>query len=655
MTAPTVAELTKLFQSAKLDSDALTEAQSICETFGQTASELFFRWQSVLINTYNGDTSIQPTRERLLELRHTMQREHDRKAASQRHGITGSPATPGNRISRNKNRTTHYDMSSVGGLMQDMVNGSQRSVMSTPQSTKRVGLLRGNASTAKRPGMFSSMSPGTEASPMAARFRDRMNAGESVNSVNSELPELKLDAIANRQLSIEVVEPDSAKTAAEYADDMDEDGEDEEGSQGLSRQRMRYMFEKPGTRSDVLNRRIERMASDVKAEYKIDALANPTYAHQDLVTSVGRIVGFNPDDPGANGHLTNDTVYLETSRRLGNGRRVQLDISSTASFSLFPGQVVAAEGKNLDGSVFAVSQFRPLPLQPHQGTDKRASGVTPFSATVASGPFTLSDNFDYEPLAVLVDCIVKNPPSAVFLLGPFVSETHPLIKEGMVDMMPEQIFAAHIVPLLKTLRDGVPAETAVFLVPSPDEMCHPFASYPQPPLNRDLMARLGVPSGIQFLDNPAQLIINGVSIAVANTETLLYLNSSEISRMPSLVERLPRMAWHMATQRHFFPLTPAPENYAGILVSHDVKLRMHVMPDILITPSKLRHFVHAHKNVVLVNPGHSTLGQGGGTYAKVYVHDKAAAAQTVQLNSLMGDDDEEVFPAHCIRAEIVRL
>ncbi|ORX66253.1 DNA polymerase alpha, subunit B [Linderina pennispora] len=616
MTAPTAAELTK------------HEAQSICQTFGQSASELFFRWQSV------------PTRERLLELRHTMQRDHDRRAATQRHSAAGSPATPGNRISRNRNRTAHYDMSSVGGLMQDMVNGSQRSVMTTPQSTKRVGLLRGNGSTAKRPGVFSPMSPGIEASPMAARFRDRTNAGESVNIVNPELPVLKMDAIANKQLNIEAIEPDSAKTTADYDSDLDEGGEEED--QKLSKQRMRYMFEKPGTRSDVLNRRIERMASAVKKDYKIDALANPTYAHQDLVTSVGRIVGFNPDDPAASAHLANDTVYLETSRRLGNGRRVQLDVSSAASFSLFPGQIVAAEGKNLDGSAFAVSQFHPLPLQSHLSVDRREPGISPFTAIVASGPFTLSDNFDYEPLAVLIDCIVKDPPSAVFLLGPFVSEAHPLIKGGMVDMLPEQIFASQIVPLLKTLRDGLPAETAVFLAPSPDEMCHPFASYPQPPLNRDMMARLGVPSGIQFLDNPAQLTINGVSIAVANTETLAFFNSSEVSRMPDLIERLPRMAWHM--------------NYAGILASHDVKLHMHVMPDIFITPSKLRHFAHLHKNVVLVNPGYSTLGQGGGTYAKIYVHDKAvAAAHMAQADSLMGNNADEVFPAHCIRAEIVRL
>ncbi|KAJ1954753.1 DNA-directed DNA polymerase alpha subunit pol12 [Linderina pennispora] len=654
MTAPTAAELTKQFQGIRLDSAALSEAQSICQTFGQSASELFFRWQSVVLNTYNGDTSIQPTRERLLELRHTMQRDHDRKAATQRHNAAGSPATPGNRISRNRNRTAHYDMSSVGGLMQDMVNGSQRSVMTTPQSTKRVGILRGNGSTAKRPGVFSPMSPGIEASPMAARFRDRTNAGESVNIVNSELPVLKMEAIANKQLNIEAIEPDSAKTTADYDSDLDEGGEEED--QKLSKQRMRYMFEKPGTRSDVLNRRIERMASAVKKDYKIDALANPTYAHQDLVTSVGRIVGFNPDDPAASAHLANDTVYLETSRRLGNGRRVQLDVSSAASFSLFPGQIVAAEGKNLDGSAFAVSQFHPLPLQSHLSVDRREPGISPFTAIVASGPFTLSDNFDYEPLAVLIDCIVKDPPSAVFLLGPFVSEAHPLIKGGMADMLPEQIFASQIVPLLKTLRDGLPVETAVFLAPSPDEMCHPFASYPQPPLNRDMMARLGVPSGIQFLDNPAQLTINGVSIAVANTETLAFFNSSEVSRMPDLIERLPRMAWHMVSQRHFFPLTPAPKNYAGILASHDVKLHMHVMPDIFITPSKLRHFAHLHKHVVLVNPGYSTLGQGGGTYAKIYVHDKAvAAAHMAQADSLMGNNADEVFPAHCIRAEIVRL
>ncbi|KAJ2764245.1 DNA-directed DNA polymerase alpha subunit pol12, partial [Coemansia nantahalensis] len=385
------------------------------------------------------------------------------------------------------------------------------------------------------------------------------------------------------------------------------------------------------------------------AEYGIEALANPTYPHQDTVTAVGRIANISEGlEPAP---ISGDTLFLETSRRLGNGRRIALDVRSTPSFSLFPGQIVAVEGKNLKGSEFSVSQFRPLPRLGRARAGEEAGPVEPFSAVVASGPFTLSDNLEYEPLRDLVDHAVAASPDLVLLLGPFVSEAHPLIRDGQSDLLPEEIFSTKISPQLARLREGLPKSAAVYLVPSPDELCHPYASFPQPPLTRDQLVRLGVPEGVGSLGNPAQIAVNGVVLALSSVDVLFQLVKEEVSRLPALSDRLPRLAWHLIEQRHFYPLAAPSAECVGILASQDGKLRMQATPDVLVVPSQLRQFARLHDNVVLLNPGHSSKGLAGGTFAKLAFR----APGSIEPPSHTLGDAGKLHPAELASVDIVRI
>ncbi|ORX66975.1 hypothetical protein DL89DRAFT_269981, partial [Linderina pennispora] len=337
------------------------------------------------------------------------------------------------------------------------------------------------------------MSPGIEASPMAAR----------VNIVNPELPVLKMEAIANKQRR-------------------------RRGPEAVQSSGCGTCLRNPG--------RVLTCLTGASSAWPV--LSRKTTRSMPLQTRRTRIRTWLPLSVAS----LDSTLMTLLPVPLGQRYGLPGDLPSTRKRP--PG---AARWKELDGSAFAVSQFHPLPLQSHLSVDRREPVFRPLPAIVASGHSLF-----------LIDCIVKDPPSACLAWS--------LWRYG--GYAPRADIRVSNCPLLKTLRDGLPAETAVFLAPSPDEMCHPFAS------------------------------------------PLAFFNSSEVSRMPISFERLPRMAWHM--------------------------LHMHVMPDIFITPSKLRHFAHLHKNVVLVNPGYSTLGQGGGTYAKII---------------LMGNNADEVFPAHCIRAE----
>ncbi|KAJ1736435.1 DNA-directed DNA polymerase alpha subunit pol12 [Coemansia sp. Benny D160-2] len=652
MAVPKETDLHKEFGNIKLEADAVLEGMSICQTFDLSASDLFIRWQAFVINQHGGDASIKPTRERLLEVRSLMQLELERKSSQRRNGAPGSAT----KLPRLKERA-HYDKSSVGALLQGLVSGSQRETMKTPQSANRVGLLKGDGALAPRGSpMFLPMTPSVfaEPSPSAIRYSKRKNMGYTEETLNPSLSSFKLPDIRK---PICIIEQDRLSVGSEAAsgDESDDDAPRNKGSASTGSQsaakRMRYMFEKTATRTETVNKRIERMAIDVKTKYNIETLANPTYPHQNTVTAVGRILNVNSEDGQAVTPMSSGSLYLETSRRLGNGRRIPLDVHSAPSFALFPGQIVAVEGKNLKGSEFSALNFHQLPRLPYSPDECRDGAVEPFSAIVACGPYTLADNFDYEPLFDLVNKAIEESPCAIFLLGPFVSESHPMLKDGQTDMLPEDIFRTKISTQLTRLREGLPSTSSVFLVPSTDDLCCPYVSFPQPPLSHSLAMHLGVPEGVLSLSNPAQLSVNGVNFAISNIDVLFHIVKEEISRLPALSSCLPRLAWHLIEQQHFYPLSPPPVECAGILASHDSRLRVQAMPDILITPSRLKQFVHLHEKIILLNPGYSSRGLSGGTFAKIYVH----PPDDLRSKTMMLSDTERVPPTDCTSVEIVRI
>jgi DNA polymerase alpha subunit B len=63
------------------------------------------------------------------------------------------------------------------------------------------------------------------------------------------------------------------------------------------------------------------------------------------------------DPPTTTARPTPTSLVLESSRRLGAGSRVPLNLSNIPSFSLFPGQVVGVRGVNASGTYFTVQEI----------------------------------------------------------------------------------------------------------------------------------------------------------------------------------------------------------------------------------------------------------------------------------------------------------
>lgn len=113
----------------------------------------------------------------------------------------------------------------------------------------------------------------------------------------------------------------------------------------------RYMFEKIRERADESNDRLDYMG-EMLSNYYQKTFSNPVRQNQETIFAFGRICSDTNE-----GKLNEQSVLLETSKELGMGKRVRLDIERLQDYALFPGQVVAVEGINHHGHSFKVESI----------------------------------------------------------------------------------------------------------------------------------------------------------------------------------------------------------------------------------------------------------------------------------------------------------
>lgn len=105
------------------------------------------------------------------------------------------------------------------------------------------------------------------------------------------------------------------------------------------------------------------------------------------------------------------------------------------------------------------------------------------------------------------------------------------------------------------------------------------------------------------MPNPCTFSVNEILIAVSSVDVLFHLRKEELftraeeaepSGEPEAKDGMANLVRHVLGQRTFYPLFPPPEAHAGEVnldVTHYPLLKMDgPAPDILITPSKLKHF-----------------------------------------------------------------
>jgi len=103
---------------------------------------------------------------------------------------------------------------------------------------------------------------------------------------------------------------------------------------------------------------IDTFAEIYTKAYPDTEFRNPAYPSQAIVTVIGRICA-DTDEGKAN----EQSLVLETSRSLGLGSRVRLDVTELPGFSFFPGQIVVLSGINANGYTFAVTTLHEVRIQ----------------------------------------------------------------------------------------------------------------------------------------------------------------------------------------------------------------------------------------------------------------------------------------------------
>lgn len=188
------------------------------------------------------------------------------------------------------------------------------------------------------------------------------------------------------------------------------------------------------------------------------------------------------------------SILLEGSRHASNGARVELDLShlkaSQTPFSLFSGQVVAVEGINTTGRKLVAHRIcEGAAHEPAQSTvqelhrfhhDDDWQGGLPIKVMAVCGPFTTSDNLDYEALLDLLNIVTVEKTDVVILSGPFVDMRHPSVRSGQTTLQfqdgeevlvsYETFFANKIAAMLEELFQAEKnVHTQFVLVPSLDD------------------------------------------------------------------------------------------------------------------------------------------------------------------------------------------
>ncbi|SOV09451.1 related to DNA polymerase alpha 70 kDa subunit [Ustilago sp. UG-2017a] len=381
----------------------------------------------------------------------------------------------------------------------------------------------------------------------------------------------------------------------------------------------RYMFEKKGERSQVLDDRIDEFASLLRTAYNIDEseeFGDPSLPSQEPIWVVGRICPALPAPESSAGQtlrskaaarsktevegenaafglpkLAETGVVLESSRMMGSGNRTPLTFNKgcivkytpqdpgtgggATTLSLFPGQIVMCRGINAGAEKFAVSEIHfppPLPLAVHTVDEARDHSYSPvklnakaLNIVAAAGPFTGEEGLEFEGWHRLMD----------------------------------ELEAGGL----------------------------PFPDGSQERRGKEDISQWGLPKRVRCLPNPSVFYVNELVLGTTTADSLGDLKSEEfVTRIESSPHRNPnppiavaeavagknkepntRYSRSIISQRSFYPLFPPPtSSNLAYDTSHSHLLNFPaVTPDLLILPSGkiTKPFIRVVNSATVIQPG----------------------------------------------------
>jgi len=128
--------------------------------------------------------------------------------------------------------------------------------------------------------------------------------------------------------------------------------------------------------------------------------------------------------------------------------------------------------------------------------------------------------------------------------------------------------------------------------------------------------------------NPATFSLNGITFGATSVDSLFHVRKEELTRRTGeIASNLPaqeedvtdlttHLCRHLFQQRSFYPVFPPPLEHSADVnldVTHLDRLRLDdehdgLAPDILVLPSRLKHFSKAVSHSTVINPSYLTKG-----------------------------------------------
>lgn len=257
----------------------------------------------------------------------------------------------------------------------------------------------------------------------------------------------------------------------------------------------RTLYQKLSEASEVHDDRIDELSKDIQQHYSLpdEAFGDPSISSPSEIVAVGRIVSDSLE-----GKFNPSSILLESSRMTGAGARTPLKLDRIPSFAFFPGQIVAVKGVNSSGNYFQVHKVLEPPILGPASTapeqlveisDRLAAG--PLTVFMASGPYTTTDNLDFEALDELCNKAAEQKPDVVILMGPFIDSEHPMVQNGdfdledvdmMIDGTVDDLFREKISRKISRIQNSL-----VLMIPSLRDSASKHCAFPQEGLKRKVL------------------------------------------------------------------------------------------------------------------------------------------------------------------------
>ena len=309
-------------------------------------------------------------------------------------------------------------------------------------------------------------------SPSKPKFQDRKGAGDTVLTYSPQ----KLPAFATRQ-------NDPQTTTAGPRCNIDATCFETNVLKPY-----RHMFTPVEERAKALDDHLTVLGDEMVEEYGIGTehsnrgdLVPVGVPKQDKICCIGRIC-----NEAHHGRMNETSVLLEGSHHFSGGARVQLDLSElkknkASSYSLFPGQIVAVEGMNVSGRKIVAETICEGSAPPTTKTTAsellrmhhNVQDGRPLRIVQVCGPYTASNDQEYQPLVdLLLNVVKETKPDVVIMTGPLVDidleDPRVQLEDGTsMSATFEVFFNVKFAALVEELFDSEPdLPTQFVLVPS---------------------------------------------------------------------------------------------------------------------------------------------------------------------------------------------